>query len=122
MAAEALATQGLAVDLFDAMPSVGRKFLLAGKGGLNLTHAEAFETFVSRYAERAADTAAAAATMPARGRARLGCGPGCGDLRGHIGAGLSRGHEGRALVACLVAPAARARRASAHAPSLHRLG
>lgn len=55
MAAEALATQGLAVDLFDAMPSVGRKFLLAGKGGLNLTHAEAFETFVSRYAERAAD-------------------------------------------------------------------
>ena len=55
MAAEVLATQGLAVDLFDAMPSVGRKFLLAGKGGLNLTHAEAFETFVSRYAERAAD-------------------------------------------------------------------
>ena len=54
MAAEVLATQGLAVDLFDAMPSVGRKFLLAGKGGLNLTHAEAFETFVSRYGERAA--------------------------------------------------------------------
>ena len=38
MAAEALAAAGVAVDLYDAMPSVGRKFLLAGKGGLNLTH------------------------------------------------------------------------------------
>ena len=52
MAAEALATQGLAVDLFDAMPSVGRKFLLAGKGGLNLTHAEPLPAFTARYAER----------------------------------------------------------------------
>lgn len=50
MAAEALATAGLQVDLFDAMPSVGRKFLLAGKGGLNLTHAEPFEAFIGRYA------------------------------------------------------------------------
>jgi uncharacterized flavoprotein (TIGR03862 family) len=50
MAAEALAQRGLAVDLYDAMPSVGRKFLLAGKGGLNLTHAEAFDRFVTRYA------------------------------------------------------------------------
>jgi uncharacterized flavoprotein (TIGR03862 family) len=54
MAAEALASQGLAVDLFDAMPSVGRKFLLAGKGGLNLTHAEALPAFTARYAERSA--------------------------------------------------------------------
>jgi uncharacterized flavoprotein (TIGR03862 family) len=53
MAAETLASNGFAVDLFDAMPSVGRKFLLAGVGGLNLTHAEAFERFVPRYAERA---------------------------------------------------------------------
>ncbi len=49
MAAEALAAQGVAVHVFDAMPSVGRKFLLAGKGGLNLTHAEPFERFVPRY-------------------------------------------------------------------------
>lgn len=49
MAAEVLARQGMRVDLFDAMPSVGRKFLLAGKGGLNLTHSEAFEPFVARY-------------------------------------------------------------------------
>ncbi len=53
MAAERLQARGLAVHLFDAMPSVGRKFLLAGKGGLNLTHAEAFEAFTGRYAERA---------------------------------------------------------------------
>jgi uncharacterized flavoprotein (TIGR03862 family) len=53
MAAEVLAAGGVAVDLYDGMPSVGRKFLLAGKGGLNLTHAEPFERFVGRYAERA---------------------------------------------------------------------
>ena len=41
MAAETLALGGAPVALFDAMPSVGRKFLLAGKGGLNLTHGEA---------------------------------------------------------------------------------
>ena len=49
MAAEMLSRAGLAVHVFDAMPSVGRKFLLAGKGGLNLTHAEPFERFVTRY-------------------------------------------------------------------------
>jgi uncharacterized flavoprotein (TIGR03862 family) len=53
MAAEVLALGGAQVDLFDAMPSVGRKFLLAGKGGLNLTHSEAFEPFVERYGARA---------------------------------------------------------------------
>ena len=49
MAAEGLSNAGLQVDLYDAMPSTGRKFLLAGKGGLNLTHAEAFEGFLARY-------------------------------------------------------------------------
>jgi uncharacterized flavoprotein (TIGR03862 family) len=49
MAAEVLAEGGAQVDLFDVMPSVGRKFLLAGKGGLNLTHAEPQELFLSRY-------------------------------------------------------------------------
>jgi uncharacterized flavoprotein (TIGR03862 family) len=52
MAAEALVESGASVDLFDAMPSVGRKFLLAGKGGLNLTHAEPFEAFASRFGAR----------------------------------------------------------------------
>jgi uncharacterized flavoprotein (TIGR03862 family) len=49
MAAEVLAQGGHRVAVFDAMPSVGRKFLLAGKGGLNLTHSEPFESFLSRF-------------------------------------------------------------------------
>ena len=52
MAAEVLSAQGVSVHVFDAMPSVGRKFLLAGKGGLNLTHAEPTEAFVARFGER----------------------------------------------------------------------
>jgi uncharacterized flavoprotein (TIGR03862 family) len=52
MAAETLAAGGAQVDLYDAMPSVGRKFLLAGKGGLNLTHAEPIESFMGRYGDR----------------------------------------------------------------------
>ncbi len=49
MAAEVLASAGCEVHVFDAMPSVGRKFLLAGRGGLNLTHSEASEVFITRY-------------------------------------------------------------------------
>jgi uncharacterized flavoprotein (TIGR03862 family) len=52
MAAEVLVQAGLQVDLYDSMPSVGRKFLVAGKGGLNLTHFESFELFVSHYGSR----------------------------------------------------------------------
>ena len=54
MAAEAALAAGAAVTLCEAMPSPGRKLLLAGKGGLNLTHSEPFERFLSRYGERAA--------------------------------------------------------------------
>ena len=50
MAAEQARAAGVVVDLYDHMGSVGRKFLLAGKGGLNLTHSEPFERFVQRYA------------------------------------------------------------------------
>jgi uncharacterized flavoprotein (TIGR03862 family) len=49
MAAEVLAGGGAAVTLYDRMPSAGRKFLLAGRGGLNLTHSEALEPFLARY-------------------------------------------------------------------------
>jgi uncharacterized flavoprotein (TIGR03862 family) len=52
MAAETARAAGIEVDLYDAMGSVGRKFLLAGKGGLNLTHAEIPERFVERYGAR----------------------------------------------------------------------
>lgn len=54
MAAEVLSQAGVAVDVYDAMPSAGRKFLLAGKGGLNLTHSEPAEIFASRFGARRA--------------------------------------------------------------------
>src|SRR5215469_2107649 len=49
MAAEVLSAGGVAVTVYDRMPSVGRKFLLAGRGGLNLTHSERLDIFLSRY-------------------------------------------------------------------------
>ena len=52
MAAEAACAGGGQVDLYEARGSVGRKFLIAGKGGLNLTHSDPFARFVARYAER----------------------------------------------------------------------
>jgi uncharacterized flavoprotein (TIGR03862 family) len=57
MAAEELALAGVQVDVYDTMPSVGRKFLLAGIGGLNITHAENLEAFTSRYGSRAPQVA-----------------------------------------------------------------
>lgn len=54
MAAEAAVSADETVELYDAMPSVGRKLLLAGKGGLNLTHSEPMEPFLSRYGTRRA--------------------------------------------------------------------
>lgn len=56
-AAETLRAAGCEVHVFEAKGSVGRKFLVAGKGGLNLTHSEPPELFASRYHERAADVA-----------------------------------------------------------------
>ncbi|HEY3950865.1 TIGR03862 family flavoprotein [Phenylobacterium sp.] len=53
MAAETLAKAGCAVTIYERMPSVGRKFLLAGRGGLNLTHSEPLEAFLGRYGEAA---------------------------------------------------------------------
>jgi len=55
MAAEVLATAGVRVVVHDRMASVGRKFLLAGRGGLNLTHSEDREPFAGRYGDRAAN-------------------------------------------------------------------
>jgi len=52
MAAEVLIEAGIKVDLYDAMPSVGRKFLMAGKGGMNISHAEPYDKFLSRYGVR----------------------------------------------------------------------
>ncbi len=57
MAAEVLTQNGIHVDLYDAMPSVGRKFLMAGKGGMNITHSEPLSEFVARYGKRSVQIA-----------------------------------------------------------------
>lgn len=63
MAAEILRGQGVRVTVYDRMPSVGRKFLLAGRGGLNLTHSEPLETFLPRYGAAAERLGAAIASF-----------------------------------------------------------
>jgi uncharacterized flavoprotein (TIGR03862 family) len=64
MAAEVLAQGGARVTVYDAMPSVGRKFLLAGRGGLNLTHSEALPAFLKRYGAAASQLTPAITAFP----------------------------------------------------------
>jgi len=52
MAAEVISGHGVKVDVYDSMPSVGRKLLMAGKSGLNITHSDPFDIFVSKYGKR----------------------------------------------------------------------
>jgi uncharacterized flavoprotein (TIGR03862 family) len=64
MAAEVLAQGGAEVTVYDAMPSAGRKFLMAGRGGLNLTHSEPLPTFLARYREAMPNLASAIEAFP----------------------------------------------------------
>src|SRR5215475_5530211 len=64
MAAEVLAQGGAKVTVYDAMPSAGRKFLMAGRGGLNLTHSEPLPAFLARYREAAPRLEAAISAFP----------------------------------------------------------
>jgi uncharacterized flavoprotein (TIGR03862 family) len=64
MAAETIAQSGSRVIIYDAMPSVGRKFLMAGRGGLNLTHSEPLATFLTRYREANPQLVAAIEAFP----------------------------------------------------------
>jgi uncharacterized flavoprotein (TIGR03862 family) len=64
MAAEVLAQGGAHVTVYDAMPSAGRKFLMAGRGGLNLTHSEPLPAFLARYREAMPQLAAAIEVFP----------------------------------------------------------
>ncbi len=64
MAAEVLAQGGAEVTVHDAMPSAGRKFLIAGRGGLNLTHSEPLPPFLARYREATPHLAAAIEALP----------------------------------------------------------
>src|ERR1700688_5172354 len=64
MAAEVLAEGGAGVTIYDAMPSAGRKFLMAGRGGLNLTHSEPLPAFLARYGEAMPQLAPAITAFP----------------------------------------------------------
>ncbi|MBC9179870.1 BaiN/RdsA family NAD(P)/FAD-dependent oxidoreductase [Pseudoroseomonas ludipueritiae] len=64
MAAETIAAAGHPVRVFDRMPSPARKFLMAGRGGLNLTHSEPLDTFLARYAEAAPQLASTIRAFP----------------------------------------------------------
>src|ERR1700722_466011 len=64
MAAEVAAQGGAHVTVYDVMPSAGRKFLMAGRGGLNLTHSEALPSFLARYGEAMAQLAPAITAFP----------------------------------------------------------
>ncbi len=75
MAAEALARGGAAVTVYDRMPSAGRKLLMAGRGGLNLTHSEASEPFLARYGD-AAPAPRPRCAPPSRHFRRRLCAPG----------------------------------------------
>lgn len=66
MAAERVVDAGFAVDVYDAMPSVGRKFLLAGKSGMNLTHAEAHSDLLERYSNSSIQLRSALDAFPAQ--------------------------------------------------------
>jgi uncharacterized flavoprotein (TIGR03862 family) len=65
MVAERIATAGVSVTIFERMPSVGRKLLMAGRGGLNLTHSEPAEKFITRYGEADPRLIAALQAFPA---------------------------------------------------------
>src|SRR5262245_3089218 len=64
MAAEVLATAGVKVTVYDRMPSAGRKFLMAGRGGLNLTHSEDSSAFLARYGDASESLRAAIEAFP----------------------------------------------------------
>jgi uncharacterized flavoprotein (TIGR03862 family) len=85
MAAEQLSQAGVSVHLFDAMPSVGRKFLLAGKGGLNLTHAEPAALFKIRYGPRQTEVSQWLCGLDAQGVRDWAQGLGVGTFVGTSG-------------------------------------
>src|ERR1700682_2403644 len=64
MAGEVLAQGGAGVTVYDSMPSAGRKFLMAGRGGLNLTHSEKLPAFLTRYGDAMPQLAAAIEAFP----------------------------------------------------------
>ena len=122
MAAEVLAQGGAGVTVYDAMPSAGRKFLMAGRGGLNLTHSEALPDFMKRYGEAPPQLATAIAAFPPERFARMEQRAGAADLCRLQRPGVSKSVQGFAIAARVAAAAGLRGRAICDAASLDRLG
>ncbi len=122
MAAEAASAAGAQVDLYDGMASVGRKFLLAGKGGLNLTHSELSEKFLSRYGVRRAQIAPLLASFGPDALRAWARGLGIETFVGSSGRVFPYRSQGRAIAARMAPSIAPGRCAIPHASSVVRLG
>ena len=105
MAAEVLAQGGAGVTVYDAMPSAGRKFLMAGRGGLNLTHSEPLPEFLARYGEAMPQLCAGDRGVSAGRAARMERGAGAADLRRLQRPGFSGSLQGLAAAARVAAAA-----------------
>ncbi len=110
MAAETLAARGIKVAIADASPQPARKFLLAGRGGLNLTHSEPLEAFLDRYGEARGRLEPAIRAFDPEALARLGRRARRADLRRLERARISQELQGDAAAARLAEAARRARR------------
>ena len=121
MAAEVLIQGGVRVDLYDAMPTVGRKFLMAGKGGMNITHVEPIENFLSRYGARRAQVKPLLDTFGPDALREWVHGFGISTFVGSSGRVFPADMKAAPLLRCLAASLAGSRRAFPYAPSLARL-
>ena len=122
IAAETLARAGVSVTVYDRMASAGRKFLLAGRGGLNLTHSEPLDAFLNRYGTTDPRLRAAIAAFPP-GRVRAWCEElGQPTFVGSSGRVFPKVAQDLAALAGLVAPARPDGRRVHAASPLDRLG
>ncbi len=122
MAAEVLAQGGVGVTVYDAMPSAGRKFLLAGRGGLNLTHSEALPAFLARYGTATPQLKSAIEAFPPQALRGWSEALGQPKFVGSSGRVFPQTLQGLAAAARVAAAAGFNRRAVLAAPPLDRLG
>ena len=122
MAAEVLAQGGARVTVYDAMASAGRKLLMAGRGGLNLTHSEALPQFLARYREATPHLDAAIRGFPPEALRQWSEALGQPTFIRLQRESVSKGVQGVALAAGVAAAVGCVRRAIRAAASLDRLG
>ena len=122
MAAEVLAGGGAQVTVYDRMPSAGRKFLMAGRGGLNLTHSEELTSFLARYGAAEGALRGAIESFPPDALRAWSGELGQSTFVGSSGRVFPRRHEGLAAVARVAAASRCGRRAIRVPASLDRMG